>query len=32
MEASLATRTLADVTADMLDLEQRTQRAARAGG
>ncbi|WP_175881845.1 Rrf2 family transcriptional regulator [Burkholderia sp. BCC0044] len=32
MEASLATRTLVDVTADMLDLEQRAQRAARAGG
>ena len=32
MEASLGTRTLADVTADVLDLEQRTQQAARAGG
>ncbi|WP_176096663.1 Rrf2 family transcriptional regulator [Burkholderia cepacia] len=32
MEASLATRTLADVTADVLDLEQRTQHEARAGG
>ncbi|EML1595605.1 Rrf2 family transcriptional regulator [Burkholderia cenocepacia] len=32
MEASLAARTLVDVTADMLDREQRTQRAARAGG
>ncbi|MDR5671165.1 transcriptional regulator, partial [Burkholderia cenocepacia] len=32
MEASLATRTLVDVTTDMLDREQRTQRAAHAGG
>ncbi|HDR8910255.1 TPA: Rrf2 family transcriptional regulator, partial [Burkholderia multivorans] len=32
MEASLASRTLADVTVDVLDAERRGPRAAGAGG